>query len=54
MARAYAALRHGEIHGLVAASRVDNSSCDATYEQELRRLRAVGGFLHLALDATRL
>ncbi|MYS33606.1 hypothetical protein K388_05947 [Streptomyces sp. KhCrAH-43] len=52
LARAYTALRRGEIHGLVAASRVDISSCDSVYEQELHRLRAAGGFLDLALDET--
>ncbi|MEU6290283.1 hypothetical protein [Streptomyces sp. NPDC046988] len=54
LARAYAALRRGEIDGLVAASRVDISSCDSVYEQELQRLRAADGFLALALDETRI
>lgn len=52
LARAYTALRRGEIRGLVAASRVDISSWDPVYEQELHRLRAAGGFLDLALDET--
>lgn len=52
LARAYAAIRRGEIHGLVAASRTDISSFDHPYEQELRRLRAVPGFLLLAHDET--
>ncbi|MEW1760482.1 hypothetical protein AB0393_28720 [Streptomyces cyaneofuscatus] len=54
LARAYTALRRGEIHGLVAASRVDISSCDSVYEQELHRLQAADGFLDLALDETRI
>jgi hypothetical protein len=52
LARAYTALRRGEIQGLVAASQADLSSCDSMHEGELRRLRAAGGFLHLALDET--
>ncbi|GGX51780.1 hypothetical protein [Streptomyces noursei] len=54
LARAYAALRLGEIHGLVAASRVDVSSSDQLYEQEVRLLHGAGGFLALALDECRL
>ncbi|WP_432156165.1 hypothetical protein [Streptomyces sp. bgisy153] len=53
LARAHAALHQGRIHGLVAASRVDVSSDDGLYEQELRRLRGAGGFLHLAHDEFR-
>ncbi|WP_093802098.1 hypothetical protein [Streptomyces sp. Wb2n-11] len=54
LARAYAALRRSGFHGLVAASQVDISSCSSVYEQELHRLHAAGGFLHLALDETQL
>ncbi|MFD7615563.1 hypothetical protein [Streptomyces sp. NPDC059802] len=54
LGRAYAALRRGDIHGLVAASQVDISSCDSVYEHELHRLQAAGGFLALALDETRI
>ncbi|TLQ39343.1 hypothetical protein [Streptomyces marianii] len=54
LARAYAALRRRDIHGLVVASQVDISPIDSVYEQELRRLWAAGGFLDLALDETRL
>ncbi|MEV6421709.1 hypothetical protein [Streptomyces sp. NPDC051662] len=54
LGRAYAALRRGDIHGLVAASKVDISSCDSVYEQELHRLQAASGFLDLALDETRI
>lgn len=52
LACAHAALRRGEIDGIVAVSRVDISSCDELYEQELRFLRCTGGFLSLALDET--
>jgi hypothetical protein len=52
LARAYAAIRRGEIHGIVAASRTDISTFDQPYEQELRRLRAMAGFLLLAHNET--
>ncbi|MFI6528220.1 hypothetical protein [Streptomyces uncialis] len=54
LARGYAALRRGEIHGLIAVSQVDISPSHSVYEHELHRLRAAGGFLHLALDETQL
>ncbi|MEU0108317.1 hypothetical protein ABZ313_23565 [Streptomyces sp. NPDC006251] len=52
LARAYAAIGRGEIHGIVAASRTDISAFDRPYEQELWRLRALPGFLLLAHDET--
>jgi hypothetical protein len=53
LARAYTAVRRGEIQGIVAASRTDISTSNCHYEQELRRLRTLDGFLFLALDETR-
>lgn len=52
LARARMAIRRREIDGIVAASRTDISPFDRLYEQELRRLRALPGFLALAHDET--
>ncbi|TGB15539.1 hypothetical protein [Streptomyces sp. MZ04] len=54
LARAHAALRCQAVDGIVAASRVDISPFDRPYEEELRLLKAAGGFLALALDESRL
>ncbi|MFF5019489.1 hypothetical protein [Streptomyces sp. NPDC001165] len=52
MARLYAALCRGEIHGIVAVSQVDISAFHDVYADTLTVLRARGGFLALARHET--
>jgi hypothetical protein len=52
LARLFAALDTGEIHGIVAASQVDISPFHDTYAHFLSVLRARRGFLALARDET--
>ncbi|GCD41792.1 hypothetical protein [Streptomyces paromomycinus] len=52
LARACHAVTHGEINGIVIASRTDISPYDDHYEATLRRLRTHGGFLAPALPET--
>lgn len=52
LARLFTAICHGEIHGVVAASRTDISTFDEVYESTLAALRARGGFLALARSET--
>lgn len=47
MARLVNAIRDGEIHGIVAVSRVDVSAFQDTYTDALAVIRAHGGFLAL-------
>ncbi|MGW1895408.1 hypothetical protein ACWCP6_34985 [Streptomyces sp. NPDC002004] len=54
LARLYAAIRRGELHGIVAASRSDISTFHSIYEDTLTDLRALGAFLALARDETTL
>ncbi|MFF8992500.1 hypothetical protein ACF09H_21695 [Streptomyces sp. NPDC014983] len=52
MARLFAALDAGEIHGIVAVSQVDISPFHDIYEHTLAVLRARSGFLALARSET--
>ncbi|MET7490284.1 hypothetical protein [Streptomyces sp. NPDC005538] len=52
LARLFTAICHGEIHGIVAASRTDISAFDEVYESTLAAIRARGGFLTLARSET--
>lgn len=54
MARLYAALCRGDIHGIVAVSQVDVSTFRDVYTDTLTLLRARGGFLALARSETSL
>ncbi|WP_189957973.1 hypothetical protein [Streptomyces alanosinicus] len=47
MARLYAAICRGEIHGIVAVSRVDISTFPCVYADTLTAIQARGGFLAL-------
>lgn len=51
-ARLLAAARGGEIHGIVAVSRVDISDGDREYEVVLRRIQALGAGLALTREET--
>jgi hypothetical protein len=52
LARLLAAARRGEIHGILAASRVDVSDDDREYEAVLRQLQSLGVGLALAREET--
>ncbi|MFI0776267.1 hypothetical protein [Streptomyces sp. NPDC021212] len=54
LARLYAAIRHGELHGIVATSRTDFSTFHDIYEDALTDIRVRGGFLALVCDETTL
>ncbi|HWU11132.1 MAG TPA: recombinase family protein [Streptomyces sp.] len=50
LARLLAAARRGEIHGILAASRVDISDNDREYEAMLEQIRTLGAGLALARE----
>lgn len=52
LARLLTAVRQREIHGVLAASRVDISDNDTEYEAMLLQLRVLGSGLALARDET--
>lgn len=52
LARLCAEIRRGEIHGIVAASRMDISGFHSVYADALTIIRAYGGFLALARPET--
>ncbi|MFI1408905.1 hypothetical protein ACH4Y0_03050 [Streptomyces sp. NPDC020707] len=52
LARLLAAARRREIHGILAASRIDISDSDLEYEAMLDQIRAVGAGLALAREET--
>ncbi|MFJ4741184.1 hypothetical protein [Streptomyces sp. NPDC088775] len=54
LARLLAAARRGEIHGIIAASRVDISNDDEEYEAMLARIRVAGAALALTREETAL
>ncbi|MGW2652160.1 hypothetical protein ACWC1D_00635 [Streptomyces sp. NPDC001478] len=53
-ARLLAAARRGEIHGIIAASRIDISTNDEEYEAQLACIRAAGAALALTREETAL
>lgn len=52
MARLYAAICRGEIHGIVAVSHADISTFHSVYADTLTAIQARGGFLALARNET--